>query len=197
VTRTKPAEERRADLLGAAETLFVRNGIDATSLDEITSAAGVSKGLFYVYFRSKEEIVAALQEQLALAMVDRINAAIAEQTDWGAKLDAVVQASFDAHEQLRDLHDALFHRAYPASRTRDSSVAQRTQGVVVEAIGNLLRAGNAAGAYTVDDPVTETVMGFLAMFLFNRDLYSAGSIDDHALIRAAQQLFRRAVGLTG
>jgi AcrR family transcriptional regulator len=196
VARTKPAEERRADLLQAAESLFVRKGIDATSLDEITTAAGVSKGLFYVYFRSKEEIVAALQEQFSLAMIDRINTAVAAQTDWGARLDAVVQASFDVHEEMRDLHDALFHRAYPASRTPDASVAQRTHGLLIDTIGRLLREGNAAGAFAVDDPVTETVLSFIVMFLFNREAYSA-TIDDRDLIRAAQQLFRRAVGFGG
>jgi hypothetical protein len=46
MTRTKPAEQRRADLLAAGEELFLAKGVAATSLDDITSRAGVSKGLF-------------------------------------------------------------------------------------------------------------------------------------------------------
>jgi len=195
VARTKPAEERRADLLAAAESLFIRKGIEATSLDEITSAAGTSKGLFYSYFRSKDDIIAALQERFSIVVTDRINAAIAEQTDWGAKLDAVVQASFDVHEEMRDLHDALFHRSYPASRDVEGSVGQRSQGLVIEAISKLVRDGHAAGAFEVNDPVTDTVMAFIVMRLFNRSIYSTEEISDRDLIRAAQQLFRRAVGV--
>ena len=46
MARTKPAEQRRADLLAAGRELFLAKGVAATSLDEITSRAGVSKGLF-------------------------------------------------------------------------------------------------------------------------------------------------------
>ena len=65
MTRTKPAEQRRADLLAAGRTLFLAKGIAATSLDDITRQAGVSKGLFYLYFASKEDLVLALQEQFS------------------------------------------------------------------------------------------------------------------------------------
>src|SRR6266487_2240726 len=44
VTRTKPAEQRRAELLAAAQALFLAKGIAATSLDDITQRAGVSAG---------------------------------------------------------------------------------------------------------------------------------------------------------
>ena len=57
MARTKPAEQRRADLLAAAQNLFVTKGLGATTLEDITSGAGVSQGLFYHYFRSKEDIV--------------------------------------------------------------------------------------------------------------------------------------------
>ena len=43
MTRTKPAEQRRAELLAAGRTLFLAKGIAATSLDDITRRAGVSK----------------------------------------------------------------------------------------------------------------------------------------------------------
>ena len=48
MTRTKPAEQRRAELLAAGRALFLAKGIAATSLDDVTQRAGVSKGLFYL-----------------------------------------------------------------------------------------------------------------------------------------------------
>ncbi len=65
MTRARPAEERREDLLAAARTLFVAQGISGTTLGEITTEAGVSKGLFYLYFSSKEDLVLAMKEQFS------------------------------------------------------------------------------------------------------------------------------------
>jgi TetR/AcrR family transcriptional repressor of nem operon len=52
MARTKPAEQRRADLLAAGRELFLAKGVAATSLEDITGRAGVSKGLFYLYFNT-------------------------------------------------------------------------------------------------------------------------------------------------
>src|SRR5215469_6678873 len=114
VTRTKPAEQRRADLLAAGRALFLAKGIAATSLDDITQRAGVSKGLFYLYFTSKEDLVLALQQQFSREVAARMAAAataLAEsgEADWAARLDACVKAGFECYRELHDLHEVLFH----------------------------------------------------------------------------------------
>jgi TetR/AcrR family transcriptional regulator, transcriptional repressor for nem operon len=119
VTRTKPAQQRRAELLAAGRALFLAKGIAATSLDDITQRAGVSKGLFYLYFASKEDLVLALQEQFSGEVAARMAAAAtalthAGQADWAAQLDACVTAGFGCYRELHDLHEVLFHHAHPA-----------------------------------------------------------------------------------
>jgi TetR/AcrR family transcriptional repressor of nem operon len=49
----------RDSLMEAAFTLVRRQGLSATSVDEICAAAGVSKGAFFHHFRSKDELAAA------------------------------------------------------------------------------------------------------------------------------------------
>lgn len=49
----------RDSLMEAAFGLVRRQGLAATSVDEICAAAGVSKGAFFHYFKSKEELAAA------------------------------------------------------------------------------------------------------------------------------------------
>ena len=61
--------ETRAEILGAAMTLFARSGYEATSVAEICEAAGVSKGAFYHHFSSKQEIFLALLNNW-LALID-------------------------------------------------------------------------------------------------------------------------------
>src|ERR1700678_2682521 len=109
MARTKPAEQRRADLLEAGRELFLANGVAATSLEDITGRAGVSKGLFYLYFRSKDDLLLALQDQFSVELAERIAAATAAVADWPGKLDVCVKAIFDSYQDRHDLHEVLFH----------------------------------------------------------------------------------------
>ena len=55
-------DQRRLELLGAARTLFAAKGYHDTTVDEITRAADVAKGTFYLYFSEKREIYHAVIE---------------------------------------------------------------------------------------------------------------------------------------
>src|SRR5687767_4760184 len=47
--------QARARLLTAARKAFVERGLDRAKVEDITSAAGMSKGAFYLHFQSKEQ----------------------------------------------------------------------------------------------------------------------------------------------
>jgi AcrR family transcriptional regulator len=49
-------DERRQSLLDAARVLFAEKGYHDTTVDDITRAANVAKGTFYLYFSEKREI---------------------------------------------------------------------------------------------------------------------------------------------
>lgn len=53
---------RSAIILSAAGDCFVRNGFHSTSMKDICSAAGMSPGTLYHYFRSKADIIAGIVE---------------------------------------------------------------------------------------------------------------------------------------
>jgi AcrR family transcriptional regulator len=60
----REASERKVDqLLTAASRLFNRDGIEATSLDEITASLGATKGALYHYLRDKADLVARCYER--------------------------------------------------------------------------------------------------------------------------------------
>ncbi len=48
---------KREDILNSALKLFLEKGFSATSVEEITKLAGISKGSFYTYFHSKESLL--------------------------------------------------------------------------------------------------------------------------------------------
>lgn len=67
-TRTvKAPEERRSELIAAAQQLFYTRGYERTSVNDIVKAVGVAQGTFYYYFDSKaavlEALIATLVEQ--------------------------------------------------------------------------------------------------------------------------------------
>ena len=63
--RLKPETQaaRRAHILDAAERCFARTGFHATTMNDICREAVVSAGALYIYFASKEELIAGLCER--------------------------------------------------------------------------------------------------------------------------------------
>lgn len=57
---SKDAEERRNEILDAADTLFGQKGFDGTSTNDILDAVGIARGTLYYHFKSKEDIMDAL-----------------------------------------------------------------------------------------------------------------------------------------
>ena len=59
----KDADQRKNEILDAAETLFTLKGFDKTSTNEILEAVGIARGILYYHFKSKEDIMDALIER--------------------------------------------------------------------------------------------------------------------------------------
>jgi AcrR family transcriptional regulator len=57
LTRRARGDRTRAALVDAATELFAAKGVEATSVDEITAAAAVAKGTFYVHFQRKQDVL--------------------------------------------------------------------------------------------------------------------------------------------
>jgi AcrR family transcriptional regulator len=70
--RERKKEETRQKLLEASQTLFQTKGYTATTVEEITERADVSKGTFFNYFPSKE----ALLGELAVWHIGRLRDAL-------------------------------------------------------------------------------------------------------------------------
>jgi len=57
---TKSPGRTREKLVFAAMELFAKKGFDKTTVDEIVAKAGVAKGTFYLYFKSKDDLIKEL-----------------------------------------------------------------------------------------------------------------------------------------
>ena len=66
----KKPEERRVEFLLSAQKLFIEHGYYNTSVDDICKEMGVAKGLFYYYFKTKEDLVSQMVDHLWEGAVD-------------------------------------------------------------------------------------------------------------------------------
>lgn len=85
----KEVNEKKLKIIRSAMTLFAQKGLDATSIQEIADKSGISKGAFYLHFRSKEELLLSLFQYDA-EKIDEIIAQ-AEQQDLPARDKFVLQ----------------------------------------------------------------------------------------------------------
>lgn len=126
-------QSRRRQIMDAAITCFAREGFHRTTMQDIVGETGLSAGAIYRYFRSKEDIVAAIAAEHHAAEA----AAFAE-----------VGTSDDVEGALRRLvHASLGRLADPAE--------QRWRRVTVQVWGEALRNDRVMGIVRsgLDEPV--------------------------------------------
>lgn len=81
VRKTKAeAEHTRQQILDAARRVFHTHGVSRSSLEEIAQVAGVTRGAVYWHFQNKEDLFFAVREQTTLPLIDRVDAALADET---------------------------------------------------------------------------------------------------------------------
>jgi len=91
----KEPDARRSEIIDAAAKLFFSKGIANTSISDIVKAVGVAQGTFYWHFKSKQDVINAIVEQINQKYLQRA-VEIAESPD------------LDALEKLTRVRDELF-----------------------------------------------------------------------------------------
>ncbi len=69
---SKSPQERKTEIIEAALELFLENGYEGTSVSMIVSRVGVAQGLFYYYFKSKEDVFQSAMEHYTDHLVEDI-----------------------------------------------------------------------------------------------------------------------------
>ncbi|MBB1249846.1 TetR/AcrR family transcriptional regulator [Rhizobium sp. G21] len=78
---------KREQILDGAQQVFMQLGYDAASMNDITRAAGVSKGTLYVYFANKEDLFAAMIDR----QKSRIMSMLRQVLESGLPLDETLR----------------------------------------------------------------------------------------------------------
>jgi AcrR family transcriptional regulator len=81
---------KRARLLEAARTVFSRYGYKRASMADIAAEAGVSRPALYLWFRSKQDVLRSLAEQLRDLALAGADAGWKEKATFAANLEAMI-----------------------------------------------------------------------------------------------------------
>ena len=74
-TRHAPAEERRTQILEAAQRCFARSGYERTRMDDVAAECGLSKGSLYRFFDCKDALLLALFDHFEAMLYDSLEPA--------------------------------------------------------------------------------------------------------------------------
>lgn len=109
--------ESTQKILMAAMELFATDGFPGTSVNAIAKKAGVSKGLIYNYFDSKEDIVKGLIDMMFHMADDIIDQAAAmESPSPKAELKNLIDVFFDTVKQQMDMMRWILPLVFQASK---------------------------------------------------------------------------------
>ncbi len=139
--------ETRDRIYRAALDLFVRQGLDDTTVAEIAEAADIGKGTFFTYFPTKESVFAEVSARL----VDSMDAAL-DRAHARSGLNSRVQAFFEPAIAWHASNPVL-SRFMLGALLRDAAFAaadRPAQHRRYDRLGQLLHEARAAGRIAVD-----------------------------------------------
>ncbi len=146
MTKQKPAEERRQEILAAAARCFARKGFPATTMDDVAAESGLSKGSLYWYFHSKDELLAALMFWYLEGFEQAMDAITQQPLSARQKMIRVMEVFAAEMRQSRDLWPVMLDFMSQARQAPQlKQHLERVYADWIELLGSLLDQGVAEG----------------------------------------------------
>ncbi|MFE3324568.1 TetR/AcrR family transcriptional regulator [Streptomyces sp. NPDC059176] len=180
--RFQPPDVRRRQILDATAALLLGDGYDALTVSKVAARAGVAKGTVYLYFDSKQELLAALQAEMWDRMLQEPAALLGlPDLTWTERLDGLVAAWIAVERDHHQLYHRLFHEPGGAAGEEPMTAAR-------DLLVTLLTEGHAAGEFDVPEP--ELTADFLTHAYTGPCHHTKTDTD---ITAAVQALFHRVV----
>jgi AcrR family transcriptional regulator len=157
----------RARLMDAAVGIFAREGFEAASVNRIAQAADVVSGTFYLHFKDKDEIAAAVVYGIAGDLAYKLDQAMKGLGDAIERTSCATRRFIDFACARPEWGWALFRAVLDFRELRESVVAYLRAD---------LKQGVAQGVFTVevDEMLIDTYSAMTMSAVLSRLLGSAG-----------------------
>jgi len=107
--KEREKEQRRQEIISAAEKVFFKKGVDNATMDDVAEQAELSKATLYLYFSSKDEIYSAIFTKSQEALFRMIEKAMTKVTDTREKIAAFLSAFISFQKKNPDYFEAFFY----------------------------------------------------------------------------------------
>src|SRR6266516_5171695 len=189
----KSPEDRRLEILDAAMRIFSVKGVSKATVADIAEAAGVAKGTVYLYFGSKEHLLAALRDRHVDELLAHVSDLLsrAGQGDWWSMVDTTIESMADFLIENMGLEMVFLEEGLSSDVAKVlPDVGSRVDAMFAAAI----QQGIDAGACRASDPE------FMATFFhhaFEGALMTAcfhgDPVDRDRFVAAARELVHKAL----
>lgn len=150
----KKGDERKKEFIETAIELFQTKGYERTSINDILKAINVTKGAFYYYFSSKEELLDAIIEYLTHEM-QTLTKVISHNENLSsvAKLENI----FHDSNQLRKDNALMYRQLYDLQRKDENAYIakkfmQNILNTNVKYIQAIIEQGMEEGIFNMTNP---------------------------------------------
>ena len=163
--RRDVSTQRRTQILEAALKVFARKGFSNARTDDIAQEAGISKGLLYWYFESKDAIIRSLLGWLFEADLQLLEALVAQrQRSARERLLEIARQALGSLPALKPLMPVAYE--FYALASRPGPVREALQNHYrryCNLLTELIRQGTQAGEWQTDAP-QNIALAWLAQF---------------------------------
>jgi AcrR family transcriptional regulator len=150
-------QKKKKNILNAARELFFKKGFYGTTIEMITTRAGVSTGIFYFYYKNKIEVFKALQDEGLDILQNTIDTAIARR-DMSAreKLTNLAYMYLGYYREYREYFDimSIVCAAPDELKETDSELSaiidEKTRGVL-QKVQSVIQDGIESGEFAPMD----------------------------------------------
>jgi len=148
--KEREKQQRRNDIIDAAERLFFEKGYANATMDQVADAAELSKGTLYLYFKSKEDLYLAINIRGMAILEKMFRDAVAHGANGLEKVDNIGRAYYTFSRQHPNYFEAMiYYESKNLDNTLDNDCLQsceeqgmRTLQVVAEAVTDGIRDGS-------------------------------------------------------
>jgi AcrR family transcriptional regulator len=188
----KEPEERKTEILNAAEKLFAAKGYEAATVNDILAAVNIAKGTFYYYFKSKEDVLDALIERRISDGVKKAEEIAASALPPVKKLLAIIMAQRPQKPVPEDITSVLHEKGNAPMHEK-----ALTQTIIrlSPCLGQVVEEGIQAGVFSTPFP-KESIQILLAaaLVLFDDDFFQWTKKEAAVKAAAFINVMERAVG---
>lgn len=111
---------RKDELLNICLDVFVEKGYESSTVNDLIQAGEISKGGFYHYFKSKDEVLDELRESYTSWFLERIDEEISAFKDKPAKaLRCWIYTYLELYFHSFEVHDLVYHTVHSLRSSND------------------------------------------------------------------------------